>query len=137
MEKKLMLKLEICKKGKLSEFENVLEGLIDSILESDCLISCCDICETSSIEQFKNGNFKSMIKIGFKNSRDKPVHIIWEILHEFGHHLSGLPNGKEKSYERELQAWDFGLLELKKYAELLVLEDDYMEYKKSCLSSYV
>ena len=130
------LKREFCHKGNLSQFENVVGEILVSIFESDCSISCCDTCETSSIEQATDGTFKTRIRIGFSRPKDKSIHYIWDILHEFGHHLSGLPNGTERSIERESQAWDLGFEQLRKYPELIEHEDDYKKYRELCLKTY-
>lgn len=130
------LKREFCHKGSLTQFENVVGKILVSIFESDCSISCCDTCETSSIEQATDGTFKTRIRIGFKRPKEKSIHYIWDILHEFGHHLSGLPNGTERSIERESKAWDLGLEQLRKYPELIEHEDDYTKYRELCLKTY-
>ncbi len=135
-EKLGMLKREICHKGNLSQFENTVGEILVSIFESYCSISCCDTCETSSIEQATDGTFKTRIRIGFKRQKEKPIHYIWDILHEFGHHLSGLPNGTEKSIKRESEAWNIGLEQLRKYPELFEHEDDYKKYREICLKTY-
>lgn len=130
------LKREICQKGNLSQYEGTIEKIIQSIHNSECLISCCDTCENSSIEQAVDGSFKNHIRIGFKRAKEKPVHYIWDILHEFGHHLSGLPNGEEKSVNRESLAWELGLEQLKKYPELIEHINDFENYKENCLNTY-
>ena len=131
-----MLKREICHKGNLSQFENTVGKILVSIFESDCSISCCDTCGTSSIEQATDGTFKTQIRIGFKRQKEKPIHYLWDILHEFGHHLSGLPNDTERSIERESEAWDLGLEQLRKYPELFDYEDNYKKYSEICLKTY-
>jgi hypothetical protein len=130
------LKREICHKGNLSQFENVVGEILVSIFESNCSISCCDTCDTSSIEQAKDGTFKTRIRIGFRRPKEKSIHYIWDILHEFGHHLSGLPNGEERSLERESKAWELGFEELKKYTVLLEHKEDYQKYREVCLKTY-
>jgi len=130
------LKREICHKGNLLEYEGTIEKILQSIHFSDCSISCCDTCENSSIEQAIDGSFKTHIRIGFKRAKEKPIHYIWDILHEFGHHLSGLPKGKERSVDRETLAWELGLEQLKKYPELIEQVSDYENYKENCLRTY-
>ena len=135
-EKNLRLINEISNKGNLGEFENTLERIIQMIHDSECSIFCCDTCENSSIVQAINGSFKSHIKIGFKKVKEKPIHIIWDIFHEFGHHLSGKPNGKERTVERESQAWDLGFEQLKQFPELLEHLEDFKDYSENCLRTY-
>lgn len=116
--------------------ENTVGEILLSIYDSECSISCCDTCETSSFEQAIDGSSKTHIRIGFKRAKEKPIHYIWDMLHEFGHHLSGLPNGTERSIERECHAWDLGLEQLKKYPELVEHVDNYKKYREACLKTY-
>lgn len=126
--KLVVLKQEIYHKGNLSQYEDTIGKVLQSIHDSECSISCCDICENSNIEQAIDGSLKPHIRIGFKGTREKPIHYIWDILHEVGHHLSGLPDGKEKSLEREKLAWEFGLEQLKKYPDLSEQLQDLENY---------
>lgn len=130
------IKLEICQKGNLNEFESIIEIIINVIIDSGCKISCCDTCETSRIEQSIDDTEINHIRISFKDKTEKPIHFIWDILHEYGHHLSGKPNGKEKSYSRESLAWDLGYATLIKIPELKDYCDDYKNYKEKCLTTY-
>ena len=79
---------------------------------------------------------KTHIRIGFKKAKEKPIHYIWDILHEFGHYLSGLPNRHERTFDRELQAWELGLEQLKKYPELFAQVEDFEKYRENCLATY-
>lgn len=136
IDKKSLLKKEFYTKGNLIDYKDVIEILIDKILDSNCLISACDTCETSGITETKDITKKNHIRISFKYKREKPLHLIWDILHEFGHHLSGHPNGLEKSLERERLAWDYGKKILSGYPTLKENEQDYEEYRDNCLKSY-
>jgi len=125
-------KKEICQKGKLAGYESIISILIDQIDASDCKISCCDTCETSSIVQYWDSSERDHIKIGFLYPRERPIHYIWEILHEFGHHLSGKPvKGEEKTVAREELAWEHALIELKKHDGLVEELNDFMSYKEN------
>jgi hypothetical protein len=136
-EKISLLLKEISHKGKLNEFENTIEKIIRTIINSQCEISCSDIHEVSSFEQSKLYSFNPIIRIGFKGEKEKPIHYIWDILHEFGHFLSGVPKfGEEKTIARETLAWDLGLEELKKYPELIIHIEDYNIYREHCLLTY-
>jgi len=130
------LKREIILKGKLNGFEETLEKLLQTIFDAGCDISCCDICENSSIEQSIDDFLKPHIRIGFKTARENSIHIIWDILHEFGHHLSGKADGEEKTLERERVAWDLGLKQLFCFPELTGYVDNYKNYRDKCLKTY-
>ena len=124
---------EICSKGNLSQYENTVGKILSAIYDAKCTISCCDICEKSRIEHSMS---KTHIRIGFKKAKEKPIHYIWDILHEFGHYLSGLPNRHERTFDRELQAWELGLEQLKKYPELFAQVEDFEKYRENCLATY-
>lgn len=130
------LKREICQKANLKEYESTVERIIQSIHDAGCSVSCCDVCVNSKIEQTIDGSFKAHLRIGFKNIKEEPIHYIWDILHEFGHYLSGIPNGKEGTVERENQAWDLAFTQLKKYPELFEQVNDFNKYKENCLMTY-
>ncbi len=130
------LKAELITKGQLYGFEEIIEKLIRTISDANCDISCCDICTNSSIEQSTDDSNKPHIRIGFKTSRKKPIHVIWDILHEFGHFLSGKANGKESKLFREIAAWDLGMKHLQCYPKLIIYLDDYKDYRDNCLRSY-
>lgn len=134
-EKVQKIKCEFIRVGNLTQYENTIERILQSIFDTDCEISCCYICENSSIEQTIDNSRKPHIRIGFKRPKEKPIHIIWDILHEFGHFLSGLPIGKGGTPEREIQAWDIGFEQLKKYPELVDQIDDYKKYREKCLKN--
>lgn len=136
--KEISIKIkEITQKGNLTEFEDSLEKIIRSILNSQCNISCNDLDDISFLEQSKLYAFNPIIRIGFKGQKEKPIHYIWDILHEFGHFLSGVPKpGEEKTIARETLAWDLALEELKKLPQLLEHVDDFEIYKEQCLLTY-
>ena len=123
---------EICQKADLHEFKETIEVILTEIHESDCLISCFDISGVSVLEQPKDG--KNRIRIGLKNK--KPIHIIWGILHEFGHHLSGTRMENDTTIYREEKAWEIATELVKKHPQLLGHLDDYNAYQEMCLDSY-
>lgn len=135
-DRKEILRKEICDKANLWEFSKTIEKLIERIQKSGCEIFCSDIHEFSSLTQDLEGDNKSYIRLGLKNRKKYPIHVIWDILHEFGHHLSGKPNGNEKSVKREEKAWELGLEQLKQLPELTGHLDNYKLYQKNCLKTY-
>jgi hypothetical protein len=136
IDRKTQLIKAFCAKGKLNDYKEEVEHLIVKILDSNCLISDCDTCETSLIEQSKETNVKNHIRISFKYEKEKPIHIIWDILHEYGHHLSGHPDELEKSIEREKEAWDLGQKIIATYPKLIIEQKDYENYRDKCLKTY-
>ena len=131
------LKNKFCKEGKLLDYKEEIEQLIDRIVNSNCIISDCDTCEHSSISQPNDLKEKNHIRISFKYPQIRPIRLIWDVLHEFGHHLSGHPNGQEMSVPRERQAWDIGQGILNEHPRLKQEEKDYEEYRDICLEDYI
>ncbi|MBA3285421.1 MAG: hypothetical protein ACR2GN_03935 [Bacteroidia bacterium] len=129
------LRDEIVSNCNLNEFADTLYKILNLIYASDCLISCCDIYHVSSIEQSIDNSKKSHIRISLKH--EKSIHIIWDILHEFGHHLSGNPNGNEKTLERENKAWDIAHDYLKSFSDLVKYKTDFHEYRTKNIETYL
>jgi hypothetical protein len=130
------LKREIVQNGNLSEFEVTIENLIQIIIESNCDISCDYTSKNSRISQSKDNSFKSHIWLGFKNIKEKRIQIIWDILHEFGHYLSGKSKGDERTVEREKHAWDLAFKQLKRDPDLVTYSDDFKLYRDNCIKTY-
>lgn len=134
LDRKKMLIEEFIAKGKLGDFRQPVSRLISKIWDTPlCTISCCDVCERS-LNRYQDGE-GSFIQIAFKNRQGEPIHIIWDILHEYGHHLSGPPNG-EPLWNREVAAWEYAAEELKQYPELLKHKDAFLAYQEFCLETY-
>jgi hypothetical protein len=130
-----MIKEELIRHGKLDLFENTLGKIIESIIKENCLISCNYKSDKASIEHKENG---SIIRIGFAENKSNPIHYIWDILHEYGHLLSGKPiKGVNNTLEREKLAWDIAFKEIKKYPDLLKNIHDFENYREFCLKTYV
>ena len=130
-------KNEICQNGNLTDYEKIIDFIIKEINLHDCNISCCYNFDTSRIEQSKiNGHKKSHIRISLKNKREKPIHIIFDMLHEFGHFLSGVPIKNTIDINREIIAWDFALKVLRKIPESSIYFDEFYIYRDFCLNTY-
>jgi hypothetical protein len=131
-------KKEFLTKTGLAEYSNTLFLIIDRILEDGCEISCDDRAKCSRCSQRTDDlNIADHIYIGFGRPREKPLHFAWEMLHEFGHHLSGKPRPVEDgTLAREELAWDYAEKELTRYPDLAAQIDDFITYRKFCLDSY-
>lgn len=120
---------EICANGKLTEFRAVINNLVENVYASDFTLSCRYDCKQSSIEWTKRH-----IRISLKKDSLK---IIWDILHELGHLQSGERiNSKTININREINAWNNALIELKKYPELLDNVGQFKDYQNFCLKTY-
>jgi hypothetical protein len=125
---------EFCSKSNLSDFEKEIANLIAKIKADDADVSCCDTCEASVIEQSMDR--KNMIRISFKYKKDNPIHYLWDLIHEYGHHLSGQTENRTIDINREIEAWDNGMKYLKGVPSLLKHASDYENYREKCLDSY-
>lgn len=75
---------EFCNKCDLEAYRDLVANLLDLIKQSDCDICCSSI---SCVSSYSGG----IIRIGVKTKRKSNLHFLWEILHEYGHFLSGPP----------------------------------------------
>lgn len=130
------LKAEILHKGKLYGFEQTVDKMVERIASSErCMLSCSDVDENSKV-MFTGDN--CWIQIGFKNRGADNLEVLWDVLHEYGHYLSGKPpieNGPGLS--REIEAWEYALMEIKlQYEDLLALLPSFERYREKCLDSY-
>lgn len=131
------LLVELCANGRLSEYREILEAIISSIRKSNCKISCkYNDHVTSIVQSNENDGRQSHIRISLIKKREQPLHIIWEILHEYGHHLSGKRNEGDSDIDRENEAWNNAFVEMKKYFNSKVDFDSFENYKLKCLKTY-
>jgi hypothetical protein len=70
----------------------------------------------------------------------KPGHILWTILHEFGHHFSPLAlednNNINKIIESEERAWDWAENRFNSITEFKLFNNDFLALRKKYLKSY-
>lgn len=126
---------EICTLTDSNKLEEVISKIILDILENNVSITLSKFHETTSIEFRESGSYKAMIKLHVKDKMTTED-VIWDILHEFGHFLSGKPENKSPSLIREVEAWNRGYLILSNYSDLMFLESNYFAYQTSCLETY-
>lgn len=131
-------KREFLTKTKLVGYDQTLFAIIDRILDDDCRISCDDTGPCSRcVQRIDDKGIPDHIYIAFSYSRERPLHFIWEILHEFGHHLSGKPGpGEDGSVVREELAWDYAGKEILQYPQLIEQKMDFLSYREFCLINY-
>jgi hypothetical protein len=119
--------------GKLEEFTNEINAIIQKITSRDCRISTHYILKNKSSILFESTG--SIIRIEMSD-RSIPIEIIWDILHEYGHFLSGKPETQNANLNREILAWNFAQKELDFYPKLLGLLPDFIAYREHCLDTY-
>jgi hypothetical protein len=132
--KQSCLSNEICQKIKTNEFEYEIKSIIISIFSNNIKISPCDIYPESLTEIDKTGEKNPRIRLKLNKTIHRPEHIIWDMLHEFGHGLSGITD--ETSIIREIEAWNRAYVELVKYPKLKLIEQSFFKYQRDCLETY-
>ena len=125
---------EIQEKGGLTDYKTIVINLIQELENHNCKISCrYDICSSSYEHNYENNTKRIMISLKCKK---KPIHIIWDILHEIGHLCFELKGKSDNSLNKEIQAWKYAEKKLSKFPELSKEIDDFEEYRNKCLSTY-
>lgn len=139
MKDKLIQKVnEFCKNGNLELYRDILKDIFLKIGDANCKISAR---YDSDLSNHISNNDYCLIQISLRRKYDKSIHIIWIILHEFGHHLSG---PIKKQYENDIKllikseqnAWKLAENEIHNYPELLIEIVDFNEFKEKELESY-
>jgi hypothetical protein len=131
-------KREFLAKTKLFGYNETPFAIIERILDNGCAISCDDTGQRSRCAQrIDDPTVPDHIYIAFGRPRERPLHFVWEILHEFGHHLSGKPGpGEDGTLAREELAWDYAAKEIQQYPLLVRQIDDFITYREYCLFDY-
>jgi hypothetical protein len=82
---------------------------------------------------------KSLIRINIKDNPGRQIRYIWNLLHEYGHYLSGdrlMGYTELDELAREEEAWENALKEIQKYPILLNEINDFNYHKEFCLKNY-
>jgi len=133
-DKKTQLLNEICNTAGLNDYRDTVNEILNEIHSSNCNISCRYDKVGSNIEQYLNHE-NPRIRISMVSIKE-PLHVIWAILHEFGHFKSGKPNGEEP-IDREMLAWEIAEKDLKRYPDLLKEKDSFYRHKDYCIATYL
>ena len=133
LQKKSRLLNEICDVGMLEEYRNVVDVLLEMIIKKGCRISIrYDVEYSNIVDAVDHG---SHIRVSLKNVKD-PLDIIWKLLHEYGHFLSGKTKSNTSILEREELAWRYADEIVKSFPELLAHKEAYNKCKELCLNTY-
>ncbi len=124
---------EFIKEGKLHEYSDEVAAIIKKVDIEGCAISCHYRPDESSSHSFAPDS--NYIRIAMLD-KSESVHVIWDILHEFGHFLSGRPEKQGPDLNRELLAWDYAERELEDYPKLKIHSANFYAYKEHCLEDY-
>ena len=124
---------EICHLTKSENLRNTIYPVISDIINKNIGISISNFFETSSIEYSNSINCKSIIRINIE--KDKTTEqVLWDILHEYGHYLSG--STQKPNVTREIEAWNRAYNILVNYKELIPREQSFFKYQEICLETY-
>lgn len=108
--------------------------LYDEIESNGCKISARYERPTSSHEFLSDG---CIMRVCLKDIYVKPIEIIWSMIHELGHHISGRPDKYSDKISREKLAWELGRSIATKFPELALKIDDYNDYARICVQTYI
>lgn len=124
---------EFCDKGKLEPHRETLFQILSDIHENGCKVSARYDADYSNIDP--NTVKPNHIRISLSKV-SKPLDVIWILLHEYGHYLSGPRKTQDTKIYREELAWQLADNELKKYVNLHSEMESYETCKNKCLQSY-
>lgn len=127
---------EICKVGNLEAYRKVLEDIFIAIELKPCKIAC-KYNGPPSVTEF--GPDSTIIRLDVKE-RESAIHIIWDLLHEYGHFFNGPvsdKNDKNKVALSEYRAWQFANDFFDVFPELQPHKAEFNKYRQVCFSSYV
>ncbi|MEO6729830.1 MAG: hypothetical protein ABIN01_01340 [Ferruginibacter sp.] len=129
---------EFCKEGNLEDFREVLALIIEEMEKSGCRIYARYNENRSSHEFFVKD---CCMRICLKDIYNEPVELIWTILHEFGHHLSGRVKFDEidssTKINREKIAWEKARPFVLKFPLLAEKIKKFDSYAEECLKGYI
>jgi hypothetical protein len=119
---------EICQVGKLEDYRMPLTDLITRIYADGLKVSTrYDVGHSSIL----NGHVRVTL-IGVIH----PLDIIWELIHEYGHFLSGERKPEDTDLEREEKAWFYADKLIVSFPHLVPHYEKYNICKQRCLKSY-
>lgn len=125
---------EICDKGRLEEYRGTLQKIIIMIMEKGCKISTRYDVHYSNIEENKENGYH--IRVSLANSGE-PLDIIWTLLHEYGHYLSGKKQPGDSRLQREQLAWTYADKLVAEFPQLSVNRQSYERCRQRCLGTYL
>jgi hypothetical protein len=128
---------EFCEKGDLHKYRGFLITLFREIERKGCYISARDDVMVSSHSKSPDD---CRIRISFKEKHKNSLHVIWTILHEFGHHFDPMRKEDENNIdiiiEQEEKAWKWAYDKMLTYSEFKGKEGSFLECEKAYLEKY-
>jgi len=125
---------EILTVGKLdAKYRSTLETIIVRIEADGCRVMTRYDISSSSYAAYSDG--QSIARISLKDV-DEPMNIIWRLLHEYGHFLTGKIKLNDSMIDREERAWQYADDLVKEYPDLLLRINEYERCKAHDLKTY-
>jgi hypothetical protein len=124
---------EIIDLGCVADYAEEVTAIIMKIWAKDFTVGITEYPGDASTTQWDRNHIKIRIIRGRKD-----LYVIWDLIHEYGHILDGLPPKLNPVIRlaREEKAWALAAEELKSYPRLLFKRDGYETYKEMCLINY-
>jgi hypothetical protein len=124
---------EICQNGHLENYTESLDQLLKYISEAGVKVSTRYDVGYSNFEDYTD--HIPRIRVSLTNVVH-PLDIVWELMHEYGHYLSGKRKPEDITLEREILAWTHADRILHLFPEFAKHIRDYNLCKFRCLQSY-
>jgi len=125
---------EICAKAKLDvAYHATLVQLITRIEAGGCDVMTREDGIPSSYEPYFDR--RSIIRLNVKDV-EAPFNIFWDLLHEYGHHLSGKRQPEDHDLAREELAWQHADTLILDYSDLVIRKEDYELRRQRDLDTY-
>ena len=120
---------EIIDFGKTSDYSEIVIDLTNRIYNEGFTLATNYDFSTPSLINWD----KKVISIFMKK---KPLFIIADMFHEYGHLLLGYKGNTLDTIEIELSAWNLAFKEMSKYDFLQEYINDLMKYQEECIENY-
>ena len=125
---------EICAKAKLEiRYAALLEEVVTRIEAGGCEVYTREDGKPSSYDPYTDR--PPIIRLNVKDV-EAPFNVFWDLLHEYGHHLSGTRQQGDDDLAREELSWEHADLIVQQYPDLLLRIDDYERSKEHDLNTY-
>lgn len=124
---------EICDNAQLQDYRATLTQLVAMIEDDWCKVYADYSRKASSYNVTIDE--APIIRISLLVVKE-PINVIWRLLHEYGHHLSGPRYPADTKIFREELAWKYAEPLLEKYPELLKRKVEFDQCRDHDLGTY-
>jgi Zn-dependent peptidase ImmA (M78 family) len=125
---------EICAKAKLEiRYAALLEEVVTRIEAGGCEVYTREDGKPSSYDPYTDR--PPIIRLNVKDV-EAPFNVFWDLLHEYGHHLSGKRQEEDQTLAREEFAWKHADVLVRQCPDLLLRMGDYERSQEHDLNTY-